>query len=159
MKISGIETFQLTSPLERPFGWSQNWNWPPEREPGQGQHRRGYRRMGRGRRGRDSRGYARPRVDRPGPDEPHRSVAAHVPRSIQREQRGRTRRVCHQRGRYGAVGHHRQGAGPAGLQPTWRQGARPRGGVCHRPLLHRGRVPDEAAERGRAGMSRQASWA
>ena len=25
MKISGIETFQLTSPLERPFGWSQNW--------------------------------------------------------------------------------------------------------------------------------------
>ena len=25
MKISGIETFQLTSPLKRPFGWSQNW--------------------------------------------------------------------------------------------------------------------------------------
>ena len=25
MKITSIETFQLTSPLERPFGWSQNW--------------------------------------------------------------------------------------------------------------------------------------
>ena len=25
MKITGIETFQLSSPLERPFGWSQNW--------------------------------------------------------------------------------------------------------------------------------------
>ena len=25
MKISGIETFQLTSLLKRPFGWSQNW--------------------------------------------------------------------------------------------------------------------------------------
>ena len=25
MKITHIETFQLSSPLERPFGWSQNW--------------------------------------------------------------------------------------------------------------------------------------
>ena len=25
MKITTIETFQLSSPLERPFGWSQNW--------------------------------------------------------------------------------------------------------------------------------------
>ena len=25
MQITGIETFQLSSPLERPFGWSQNW--------------------------------------------------------------------------------------------------------------------------------------
>ncbi len=25
MKIAGIETFQLSSPLERPFGWSQGW--------------------------------------------------------------------------------------------------------------------------------------
>ena len=25
MKIASIETFQLSSPLERPFGWSQGW--------------------------------------------------------------------------------------------------------------------------------------
>ena len=25
MKITGIETFQISSPLERPFGRSQNW--------------------------------------------------------------------------------------------------------------------------------------
>lgn len=25
MKIAGIETFQLSAPLERPFGWSQGW--------------------------------------------------------------------------------------------------------------------------------------
>ena len=25
MKITGIETFHLSSPLERPFGWSQGW--------------------------------------------------------------------------------------------------------------------------------------
>ena len=26
MKIAGIETFQLSAPLERPFGWSQGWS-------------------------------------------------------------------------------------------------------------------------------------
>ena len=148
MKISGIETFQLTSPLERPFGWSQNWIGHRSVNLVKVSTDEGIVGWGEGVGGEIVEGMLAPVLIGQDPTNRIGLWQRMFHALYNGQQRGRTRRVCHQRGRYGAVGHHRQGVRPAGLQSAWRQGPRPSRSVRHRPLLHRGRVPDATAGRG-----------